>query len=152
MRFPQIGNRVALFVISKIYPPNATSDLSQLCLRHQANRIQIPDITTPQLLTPFRIIGRIHPRSHQLLQMPQGGQDQNADSRQPLLTINNIKPFIIRGLQHQIPHIMSRLAILLKEPQNVLPQIIPLILRPRIIPLERRNSIGQPIPHHLSEC
>jgi hypothetical protein len=46
---------------------------------------------------------------------------------------------------------MSGFAVSLKKAENILPQVIPLILCPGIIPLERGNMVAQTIAQQLPE-
>ena len=46
---------------------------------------------------------------------------------------------------------MGRFRIRAEQPDDVLPQIVPLVGAPRIVALEGRHPVAQPVAHELAE-
>ena len=69
-----------------------------------------------------------------------------------MLTIDHFKCLIVLGLQYKVTHVMGWLASRQHSALNVLPQIVPLITRPTVIPLKPRYLVAESIAEELAEC
>ena len=123
----------------------------QLGARHEAHRVQIADVIATQLLgAPTLGIRRVA-RRDQVRQTRYRGQHQQAQRGHALLSIDDVERPVVRRLQYQIAHVMSGVWGLVEQRDQVLPQVIPLVGPPRIIALELRHAITQPIAHELAK-
>jgi hypothetical protein len=88
---------------------------------------------------------------YECLQVFEHRQHENAQRRHTLLPVNNIEDSVVRRLQHEIAHVMSRLTTRCHRAKDVLPEVVPLIFFPTVIALKTRHTVGQAITQQLAE-
>jgi len=117
----------------------------------QRDGVQIADIGVLQGIASALISVGIQPQPGQFLQVAQRRQHHHAERGETLLPIDDVEALAVRGLQDQITHVVGRLGFLVEQAENVLPQVIPLVVRPGIIPLKGRHLIAQAIAQQLAK-
>ena len=79
------GNEVCLVVVV-VVPVEC-----QFRTCHQRDRVQVAHIALPNLVPPARVVIRIHTLINEPLEIFQYSEDDQAQSREPLLAINDIE-------------------------------------------------------------
>ena len=78
-------------------------------------------------------------------------QHQQARRRHPLLAVDDVERSAVCRLQHQTAHAVRRLRLVAEQADNVRPQVIPMVDILRIVTLELRHAIAQPICPQLAK-
>jgi hypothetical protein len=68
-----------------------------------------------------------------------------------LLAIDDVKGFVIGGLEDEITEVVGSFAIGLERALNILPQLLPFVLGPSVVPLEAGDAVGESVAEELSE-
>lgn len=78
-------------------------------------------------------------------------QQDDTDGGDALLAVNDVKAFAVRGLQDQIAHIMAGFLIGRVQGEEILPEVVPFVGGPGVIPLKGWHPVEQTIAHELAE-
>ena len=119
--------------------------------RYETDRIQVAEVAGAKLLrAPHLRVGRIVRRS-QVRQMGYRGEHQEAERRHALLAVDDVECPVVRGLQHQVAHVVRGFRVVTEQGDDVPPQVVPLVGAPGIVALEQRHPVAEAVAHQLAE-
>ena len=115
---------------------------------HQGRRVLFADEAVPQLLRPFPIPLAVRTRVRHAQKPGDDREGQQRDRRQPLLAVDDQELAVTVGLDDQGAHVMPAVG-LAPQLDDVVPEVLPLLLRPRVVALVRRHPVRLAVADQL---
>ncbi len=114
----------------------------------ERSRILLADEAIAQLVGPFPVRRWLDTAVGHRPELADHSQCKNAERRHPLLAVDDEELAIVSPFDNQGPHIVTVVTPTTKL-QNVIPEVFPLLLRPRVIALVRRHTVPLAVTDQL---